>query len=165
VEIEELDNSFSRKLFSIRKIAESSRQQYSDEQGEYPSLPTFLAHRPLQGSHETPGLPDPVDLATGPEYVSQDLVGGLSSSVGVVGGHHVFGTWKQTGELGRIMNEDREVLRTDPEVRSLILERDQGNLFRWSLTNEAAGFLVGHEWLSVSWSSCGSEAVGIDLHE
>ena len=65
-------------------------------------------------------------------------------SVGVVGSRHAFSTGEQPGKLGWIVDEDGEVLRTDPKVRPLIFERDQGYLFRRSLTDDATGFLVGH---------------------
>jgi hypothetical protein len=44
------------------------------------------------------------------------------TSVGVVGGHHFFSAREQTSKLGRVMDESREMLRTDPEIRPLILE-------------------------------------------
>jgi len=94
----------------------------------------------------------------------------LASLIVVVRGFHVLSTWKEPGELRRIVNQYWEMLRADPEIRLLILEGDEGHLRRCPFAHEASprgggairhvvllleGIGVAEKWLKGSGETVG----------
>jgi hypothetical protein len=64
------------------------------------------------------------------------------------------GTREDIRELHRVVDQDGKVLGADPQIRTLIAERDQRELFRIPLTYQTSCLVVRHGDLSrlMGWS-------------
>lgn len=79
-----------------------------------------------------------------------------AGSVVVISGPESFGTWEAPHEARGIVDQDRQVLGTDPVRPVLISQRDERGFLRITTTRETGG-LIGH-WDSPGFGRRGATA-------